>query len=270
MGKTSTPEPINISADGGYECKLGHYCPLGSYDMTPCPVGTYAKYMGLKSVDDCIKCKINFYQDEPGQKGCKKCGPTATSNGGATGCQCLGLGRNFRKSIGACTCGQGFKPKNDQPNIDSAEDCEAIVRNVCTADQLQTIDGNCITSEEDEERYCNRYCSGGGSIVPGTGMCECDAINMPEESCDAQCQKTRVKTYTTQEGMLVVNNGETESAIDPSTLPGYYGEFKTQSEAGVSQSNAVFMDVGDNFSFDYSVNDDILEAAGVQDNTDRT
>ena len=112
-GKTSTPEPINISADGGYECTLGHYCPTGSFDELMCPVGTYAKYMGRKTIDDCIKCKVDFYQDEPGQKGCKRCGPTANAAGGATTCACNGIGRNFRKSIGACTCGQGFQPKNN-------------------------------------------------------------------------------------------------------------------------------------------------------------
>ena len=58
-------------------------------------------------------------------------------------------------------------------------------------------------------------------------MCECDSINMPEETCDSTCQKTRVKTYVNKEGMLVLNNGDTEKKIDPSKVPGYYGEFKT-------------------------------------------
>jgi len=53
--------------------------------------------------------------------------------------------------------------------------------------------------------------------VAGTGMCECYDINMPEESCDARCQKTRVQTSITSDGMLVVSNNKATKKVDPST-----------------------------------------------------
>ena len=62
-GRTSSATPLSLLLQRGYKCPLGHYCPKGSYEETPCPVGRYSKYMGLKSLNDCIKCKVNFYND---------------------------------------------------------------------------------------------------------------------------------------------------------------------------------------------------------------
>jgi hypothetical protein len=169
VGRTSKATPINVSAHGGYKCPTGHYCPLGSFEELQCPIGRYNKRMGMAKKTDCIKCKVGFYGDEPGQAGCKKCGPTSTSEGGSLTCTCSGFGRNFIKSMGACFCKKGYKPKNDQPNDDSSEDCEAIVKQVCSEDQELTQDGNCLATADDEEKYCNRYCSTGGFVVPGTG-----------------------------------------------------------------------------------------------------
>lgn len=186
-GRTSSPTPLGTVRDGGYKCPLGNYCPLGSFEEKPCPVGTYGKYMGLESKDSCIKCKVGYYQDEPGQQGCKRCGPTSSSEGGTTSCGCVGYGRNFAKSIGACLCTKGFKAKNDADNVDSAEDCEADVKQVCGPEESITIDGECLKTAEDEEIYCNRYCQGGGQVLSGTGMCSCFEINDPTEICDLGC-----------------------------------------------------------------------------------
>lgn len=127
--------------------------------------------MGMTSLEGCIKCQVNFYNDEPGQAGCQKCGPTSKSSGGATTCTCNGLGRYFVKSRGACLCAKGYKPKNNQPNIDSSDDCEADVKPVCAPGQLITIDGLCLKTAEDERLYCDSYCVGGGQVIAGTGMC---------------------------------------------------------------------------------------------------
>ena len=166
LGRTSSETPINVSADRGYRCPLGHYCPEGSYEEIPCPIGRYGKKEMLKSVDECLLCKVNFYQDEPGQEGCKRCGSTSTTgpDGGAIGCECIGLGRNFIKSLGACKCSKGYRPLNGADNIDSAEDCEADVKPVCDAGHSITIDGNCLKTDDDEEKYCNNQCVGGGKV----------------------------------------------------------------------------------------------------------
>jgi len=130
--------------------------------------------MESDGLEDCIKCKIGYYQDEPGQKGCKRCGATSTSRGGDTYCQCIGLGRNFIKSIGACLCSKGYVPLNDAPNVDSGDDCEADIKPVCGPGELITVDGECLKSADDENLYCNDFCATGGSVIPGTGMCSCN------------------------------------------------------------------------------------------------
>lgn len=191
LGRTSSATPLSEPIQKGYKCPLGYYCPLGSYEEEPCPVGKYSKYLGMTSEDGCIKCKLNYYQDEPGQQGCKRCGSTANSDGGATTCGCIGLGRNYVKSIGACLCTKGYRPKNGADNIDSPEDCEADVKPVCPAGIPITIDGFCLNTPEEEAEYCDQYCAGGGSVIDGTGMCGCYDINDPSEICDTTCQQTK-------------------------------------------------------------------------------
>lgn len=65
-GNTSTATPENNRTQGGYKCPRGHYCPLNSYSETPCPVGRYNKELGATNVNMCIKCMVNFYNDETG------------------------------------------------------------------------------------------------------------------------------------------------------------------------------------------------------------
>ena len=186
-------------------------------------------------------------------------------------CTCNGFGRNFIKSMGACLCKKGFKPKNDAPNEDSSEDCEAIVKQVCAENQEITVDGQCLTSDDDEEKYCNRYCPAtGGFVVPGTGMCECNSLNMPEETCNADCQKTRPKAIITKDGNVKLDNGDSVAEIDPTEIEGYQGNFKPESPAGLDEGKAHFIDVGENFSFDYSLNDNLLDSVGLEDNADRS
>lgn len=66
LGATSSATPMSIAANNGYPCPLGNYCPTGSYEPHQCPAGYYAKVFGTKSIDGCIPCKVNFYNDLPG------------------------------------------------------------------------------------------------------------------------------------------------------------------------------------------------------------
>ena len=113
---------------------------------------------------------------------------------------------------------------------------------------------------------------GGGSVVSGTGMCQCFAINDAAEVCDATCQKTKPKTVITSDGMVRVTDPTTFKAndTDPSTIPGYYGNFKATSKTGAKEAKAVFMDVGENFGYSGDTNSDILEQTAVDDKTDKT
>ena len=53
-------------------------------------------------------------------------------------------------------------------------------------------------------------------------------------------------------------------------IPGYYGEFKTASQSGAKTNNALFLDVGDDFSYGFDVNEDILRATDITENTDKS
>lgn len=104
--------------------------------------------------------------------------------------------------------------------------------------------------------------------MSGTGTCECFSINDTGEVCGAACQKTKPKTTITKDGMLKVRDPTTgkEGEVDPSTL-GYHGEFKSQSKAGKNETKVVFLDVGEDFSFSFDTNSDVLDATQVEENT---
>jgi hypothetical protein len=182
-GKTSSKYPASIAIDNGEPCPVGHYCPGGTYRPHKCPIGRYAKYTGTAAEEDCLKCKVNWYQDQLGQAGCKKCGPTAYSDGGAVTCKCKGAHRTYIRSLGSCLCEKGYKPKDNAPEIDSALDCEAEVKPVCPPDQDVDAVGNCISDESQVD--CSKQCPDGqGKLIKGTGVCRCDKINDVSEVCD--------------------------------------------------------------------------------------
>jgi len=58
--------------------------------------------------------------------------------------------------------------------------------------------------------------------------------------------------------------------VDPSTIPGYYGEFATAGSSGAKTNNAIFLDVGEDFSFGYDTNEAVLDATKVEEQTDKT
>jgi len=53
-------------------------------------------------------------------------------------------------------------------------------------------------------------------------------------------------------------------------LEGYYGEFATQSATGAKTNAALFLDVGDDFTFAYDTNQDVITATAVPDQTDKS
>ena len=216
-------------------------------------------------------CKINWYNDLPGQQGCKKCGPTAYSEGGAATCKCYGAHRTYIRSLGACLCEKGYKPKDDAPNIDSPYDCEAEVRQVCPPGHDVDAVGDCVGNPAEYD--CAQQCrNGGGKLIQGTGMCQCDQINDVDEVCDEACQSTTPRAYLSKTGKLVLSDPVTGKSreVDPSTLPGYYGDFKPKSQVGSTRSNAYFMglDDGGNFAYDFRPDPVAIRATITEDHTD--
>ena len=48
----------------GIICPIGGYCPIGSLEATPCPMGTYSNAKGAVNAADCIDCDPGFYCSE--------------------------------------------------------------------------------------------------------------------------------------------------------------------------------------------------------------
>jgi len=44
-----------------YACAPGHYCPKGTLELLPCPVGTHAAYPSSRGLRDCQPCLSGFY-----------------------------------------------------------------------------------------------------------------------------------------------------------------------------------------------------------------
>lgn len=47
-------------------CHLGYYCPAGTQSMVACPVGTYNRLKGRKSLLDCQNVEGGYYVDVEG------------------------------------------------------------------------------------------------------------------------------------------------------------------------------------------------------------
>lgn len=276
LGGTSSATPQDAEEDGGYECPEGHYCPPGSFKEQECPIGHYSKVKGTKFRSDCIKCMTSYYNDVPGQTGCKKCGPTSTSFGGATTCECIGQFRTFVKSLGSCLCEAGYRPKNNMPDIDSSEDCELITQTACPIGSDVNIEGECVSSALQAEEICEVQCKNdnGGVLIEGTGTCQCNTIQDVDSVCDSECQKTSPKSKLNANGLLEVTDPVTgkTSEVDPSTLEGYYGSYQCKSTSGSENCNTFYMGMSEdgNFEFDYSTPSTVLKATGTLDRTDRS
>ena len=88
-----------------YPCPIGNYCPLGGITPSggvtgypiPCPSGTYGSAMGSVS-SVCVECPRGTYNNLEGQRACLQCGSSATSEPGASECECAGM-RTFERFL---------------------------------------------------------------------------------------------------------------------------------------------------------------------------
>ncbi|KAL8441974.1 hypothetical protein Emag_006751 [Eimeria magna] len=211
-GGTATYSPQLPDVDKGEPCPVGHYCPPGSSAPEPCPAGTYNdKEAGGNLLEACKPCESDTYSDSPGQSGCYACGPTSTAEAGATTCSCLGRHRWFQGIQGSCVCEGGYESYgltgNSLSNVDSALDCQPIVRDNCSGSQLAQL----VSSSKqlrDSEGYCvdpstcQKNCTDSkGGFVLLAGQCMCLPLRDADVACDAECKRTLVKAYY-QDGAL--------------------------------------------------------------------
>jgi hypothetical protein len=71
VGGTNSATPTDDLTHYGEVCPAGYYCPIGSYVATACPTGTYNEFTIKKSLNDCLSCPIDSYNDLTGQTGCQ-------------------------------------------------------------------------------------------------------------------------------------------------------------------------------------------------------
>ena len=133
-GGTNQQYPTDSVAHKGYKCRIGHYCPEGTYEDIPCPAGTYNAVTGGSSLADCRPCDENTYNYLTGQDGCLPCGPSARAAFGSTTCECRGLKRVFQEQDGTCVCATGFEQQRGYRRFTSSRlDCIVKAENKCAA-----------------------------------------------------------------------------------------------------------------------------------------
>jgi len=125
-------------------------------------------------------------------------------------------------------------------------------------------------------------------MVEGTGLCQCDSITEVEEVCDITCQgllpestlnhkgEMEIKSpVLTEEGTQAIDPTTNEklfktAVIDPTSLPGYYGNFKCES-SDPSQETCKTRQMGEDdgsFTYEFSPNADLLAATDIPDNNE--
>ena len=78
----STSNATDATCSGA--CPVGHVCPTGTAEPSPCPAGTYMPVTGASG--DCIPCAAGSYQEAVGQDTCIACEPGYVSEVGARFC----------------------------------------------------------------------------------------------------------------------------------------------------------------------------------------
>jgi hypothetical protein len=110
-------------------------------------------------------------------------------------------------------------------------------------------------------------------MIEGTGLCKCDAITEVEEVCDRTCQKNMPVPTLDASGKITVHDPVTDTysePVDPSSLPGYYGDFKCQTtDITVSKCNmrTMAMTEDGSFAYEFQPNANILNATNTNNNS---
>ena len=72
------------------DCPVGHVCPEGTTEPTPCPQGTFNRHFGATSLSQCVLCGMGTFNDQEGGSSGAECTLCpAGSFGNTTGAQGL-------------------------------------------------------------------------------------------------------------------------------------------------------------------------------------
>lgn len=246
---------MTAATDNGYECPVGYYCPEGSTKELPCPAGTYTDTKRTKLLSDCKRCAAGTYNDKAGQKGCKQCSGTATSQIGATSCECIGIGREYVDTTGDCLCAKGYSPAEGGANVNSDQNCELETKIECAKGFVADINGTSCLSEEE---YCKLECKGQGdgkgTYIQSVNKCQCNTIGDYDSGCAAvSCNNNRIIKYGSDgKATIYQSDGVTKvgSSYDPTTITGVYGEFICKRDDGACTSTRLALS-GSQFIYDF-------------------
>ncbi|CAM9787208.1 unnamed protein product, partial [Laminaria digitata] len=264
LGTTSSATPTSIDDDLGFMCTVGHYCPEGSWQERTCSAGSYNSRTGSSSVEACIACATDHYQDQAGSSSCLPCSSSSTSETNATECECLGLNRAFQLSDGQCICRSGYEYYNEGgvlvSTVDGAIDCQPIVYERCYTGEALDADGDCL-SESDCDVECGDV---GGTFYEHIGLCECHGIQDLNAVCDVNCRdEAAVMFVDPVTGLIVIveDNSTGECYIqyvDPADLPSFAGALYCSNDAGCSLFP---VEVSANFSGVYGTGNAVAAAS---------
>lgn len=154
----STPTPVNVGTDNGYQAPAGYYAGAGDTSLSECPVGTYNEFLAKSSIDDCLTCPEDSFNSQKAASECSTCGSTSKANNDSTGCVCLGANRKFVESKNICICKERFlytKDGKDLSEEDGIDDCWEQVYPNCAGDETYDSTGeNCVKITESCEDVC--------------------------------------------------------------------------------------------------------------------
>eukprot|EP00347_Sterkiella_histriomuscorum_P024098 403332318 len=230
-GETNRKHPTDYQVHHGEICPKGHYCEEGSSISTPCPLGSYNANYGAESINQCLLCPENTFNDELGQSGCRACGAYANSIEGSSTCDCIGNFRSFSSADSSCRCKGGYdyiNPLTDQSEGTQSDDtdCTPLVFDRCDG-ELQTRDlyGSCV-----ELTDCSAACpSGRGNRSETTGVCTCEEKQNVDSTCNQNCRSkaASMTINTTSASTSVIKitiNGKT-TEVDLDKIGDFYGNF---------------------------------------------
>ena len=222
----------------------GHFCPNGSSIETPCAPGYHNPLIGVGAAG-CSLCPAGSFQTDYAATDCNPCSVSSTSLAGSTSCTCLGTNRVYQPTDGACICGPGFEFVDENFNKlseqDGVEPCQPIVYAYCVSGQTRSADGSCVsvTTAGSAIADCSASCAGGngttggsGSIIPRTGLCQCNNYVPLEDVCNADCRATAPRVSIDPNGppgSLVLTEVDpltgvaVHTSINATDIPGFTG-----------------------------------------------
>lgn len=185
-----------VSAVDGPLCPLGHYCPEGSAQPTPCPEGTFGNQTNQTQESDCRPCTAGYY--------CREEGLTAPSAPCAAGYYCTGSATTPYQHVsptGTFTLDGASEPTNcSSPQFNAFVGQGACTtcpdRYECPRDAMTTPEAcpagsfcaGGVTSPCPEGKYSARVNLSTASecrLCPEGSACTQPGLSSPDATCEA-------------------------------------------------------------------------------------